>query len=414
MMQSSNADIYLDVKSIRNDFPLLHQKVHDKPLVYFDNGATTQKPRSVIDFIKDFYDSKYSSIHRGVHYLSEQATEAYENARKTIQQFINAKSSHEIIFTGGTTASINGIAYSFGEAYVKAGDEIIISEMEHHANIIPWQVMAERKKAHLKILPFDDTGELMTDALPDLITEKTRIISINHVSNILGTINPVKEIIRIAHKHHIPVMLDGAQAIQHGNVDVQELDCDFYAFSGHKIYGPTGIGVLYGKEKWLEALPPFLVGGEMVDKVSFEKTTYQDLPLKFEAGTPNFVGAIGMGKAISYFQHLDIKQVLEHEKGLLHYATGQLKDMDHVRIYGNSKNKISIISFNLEGIHHYDAGMILDKLGIAVRTGTHCGQTIMQHYNIEGSIRASMVFYNTREEIDRFIDGIKQVKKLFQ
>jgi cysteine desulfurase/selenocysteine lyase len=402
-----------DILKIREDFPILRQQVYNKPLVYLDNGATTQKPQPVIDCINTYHTERNASIHRGVHYLSEQATEAYEEARKTVAKFINAAHAHEVIFTPGTTASINGLAFSFGERYIRAGDEIIVTEMEHHANIVPWQMLCERKKARLKVIPFDDDGTLQTERLAGLINKATRLVAVIQVSNALGTINPVEEIIRMAHAGNIPVLVDGAQAIQHGAVDVQKMDCDFYAFSGHKVYGPTGIGILYGKEKWLLDLPPFQGGGDMVDVVTFEKTTYNGLPFKFEAGTPNYIGAIALAKALDYLSGIGMAHITAWEKELLVYGTGKLLDLGYVTLYGNSPRKSSILSFNLRGIHPYDAGMVLDKLGIAIRTGTHCAQTVMQHYGIAGTIRASLAMYNTPHELDRLVEGVKKVKTMF-
>jgi len=402
-----------NINQIRKDFPILNTQVHGKPLIYFDNGATTQKPKLVIDTINVFHSKKNSTIHRGIHHLSEQATNEYEKAREIVKNFINAKSIREIVFTSGTTGSINGISFSFGEKYIKKDDEIIISEMEHHANIIPWQMLCERKNARLKVIPFNNTGDLLLDNFEKLISEKTKLVALTHVSNILGTINPVKKIIDKAHENNIPVMIDAAQSIQHSTINVQELDCDFLVFSAHKLYGPTGIGVLYGKEKWLEELPPFQGGGDMVERVSFEKTTFQDIPLKFEAGTTNYIGAIGMAKAIEYLQEVGFDEIQNQETELLEYATKKLNEIEGLTIYGNSKNKISIFSFLMKNIHYMDAGMVLDKLGIAVRTGTHCGQPVMQHYGIDGTIRASIVFYNTKEEIDMFIEALNKVKQMF-
>jgi cysteine desulfurase / selenocysteine lyase len=402
-----------DVNRIRGDFPILNQQVYNKPLVYLDNGATTQKPLPVIKCIHDYYTLKNSSIHRGVHYLSEMATEDYEEARKTVQNYIHAQHSHEIIFTAGTTASINGLAFSFGERYVRSGDEIIVTEMEHHANIVPWQMLCERKNATLRVIPFTDSGELETDRLSSLITPKTKLIAVIHVSNALGTINPVESIIQTAHGQGIPVLVDGAQSVQHCAVDVQKMDCDFFVFSGHKIYGPTGIGVLYGKEKWLRELPPFQGGGDMVDVVTFKKTTYNVLPFKFEAGTPNYIGAVGMARALDYVSAIGLENISRHEQGLLKYGTSLLADLGFVKLYGQAKAKSSILSFNLEGVHPYDAGMVMDKLGIAVRTGTHCAQPVMQHYGIEGTIRASLAMYNTREELEILADSVKKVRTMF-
>jgi cysteine desulfurase/selenocysteine lyase len=403
----------LDIKNIREDFPILHNLVHGKPLVYLDNGATTQKPLKVI--LKEFelYEKKNSSIHRGIHHMSEQMTDEYELARETVQHYINARNKNEIIFTSGTTGSINAIAFSFGEIFVKEGDEIIISEMEHHSNIVPWQMLCERKKAKLRIIPFDDTGELITEEYELLFNDKTRLVALTQVSNSLGTINPVKDMIRTAHKYDIPVLIDGAQAVQHGKVDIQDLDCDFYVFSGHKIFGPTGIGILFGKESLLDALPPYQGGGDMVDRVRFEKTTYNVLPFKFEAGTTNYIGAIGLGSALEYVNSIGIEQIVKHENELLVYATEQLEMIEGLRFYGTAKHKVGIMSFLINGIHPYDTGIILDKMGIAVRTGTHCAQPVMDHFNISGTVRASLVFYNTSEDIDRLIEGLKKVKKMF-
>ncbi len=403
----------LDIQKIRKDFPILNQQVYKKPLVYFDNGATTQKPQVVIDEEVKIYAHENSNIHRGVHYLSEQLTQRYEDARKEVQKFINAPNDHEVIFTSGTTESINTIAFSFGERYVNEGDEIIISTLEHHANIVPWQMLCERKKASLKVIPINEKGELLLDEYEKLISEKTKIVAVNHVSNALGTVNDVKKIIEMAHQKDVPVLIDGAQSIQHGKVDVQDLDCDFYVFSGHKAYGPNGIGVLYGKEKWLNEMPPFMTGGEMIKKVTFEKTTFNELPFKFEAGTPNYVAAIGLAKAIEYIQNLGIENIAAYEKELLEYATQKLEAIEGLNIIGTAKEKVSVISFNLENIHHYDAGMVIDKMGIAVRTGHHCAEPLMHRFNIEGTIRASFSFYNTKEEIDKLYDSLLTVKQMF-
>ncbi len=403
----------LDVQKIRNDFPVLGQLVHKKPLVYFDNGATTQKPQEVTDKINDYYLRQNSSIHRGVHYLSGVATNEYENSRETVRKFINASKKEEVVFTSGTTMSINLLAFSFGEKFIQEGDEIIISEMEHHANIVPWQMMCERKNAKIKVLPFDDNGELILDKLNGLISEKTKLISVIHASNVLGTINPVKKIIDIAHANNIPVCIDAAQSVQHLPINVQDLDCDFLVFSGHKIYGPTGIGVLYGKEKWLEELPPYMGGGDMVDIVSFDGTTYNSLPFKFEAGTTNYIGAIALSNALDYINRIGLKNISEYEHELLKYGTEKLDALGGIRIFGNSPNKSSIFSFELEGVHPLDAGMILDKLGIAVRTGTHCAQPIMKHFGVDGMVRASLSFYNTKEEIDYLCESLGRVKSMF-
>jgi len=402
-----------NVDQIRKDFPLLSQEIYGKPIVYFDNGATTQKPSVVIETIEKYYSEKNSSIHRGVHFLSEKSTGVYEEAREFVRSFLNANSINEIIFTSGATGSINTIAFSFGEKYILPDDEVIITGMEHHANIVPWQMMCKRKGARLKVTPIDRSGELDLNHFKSLFSEKTKIVSVTHVSNTLGTINPIKKMIRIAHDFDVPVLVDGAQAIQHGSVNVTDLDCDFYVFSGHKVYGPTGIGVLYGKEKWLDALPPYQGGGDMVDCVTFEETTYNVLPFKFEAGTTNYIGAAGLKVALEYIQTIGLDQISHYENELLNYATGKLKSIDGLEIYGNAKDKISILSFLINGIHQYDAGMVLDKLGIAVRTGTHCNQPVMDFYNITGTLRASMVFYNTKEEIDRLYEGLLKVKEMF-
>lgn len=402
-----------DIQKIRNDFPILREKVYEKPLVYLDNGATTQKPDVVIGTMEQLYKKKNSSIHRGIHYLSEEMTEAYEQARDTIRSFINARSTAEIIFTHGATSAINAVAFSFGEKYVNAGDEIVISEMEHHSNLVPWQMLCERKQATLKVIPFNDNGELIIEEYKKLLSDKTRIIAVNHASNSLGTVNPVKEIIRIAHENNIPVLVDGAQIVQHGAVDVRDLDCDFFVFSGHKIFGPTGIGVLYGKEKMLEELPPYQGGGDMVDCVTMEKTTYNELPYKFEAGTMNYIGAIGLGKAVEYVKNIGIEAIATYEHELLQYTNKKLGAIEGLRIYGNAPHKINVFSFLLDEIHPYDAGMVLDKLGIAVRTGTHCTQPVMDHFDISGTIRASMVFYNTTGEVDLLVYALDRVKKMF-
>jgi len=402
-----------DISEIRSDFPILQRRVYDKPLIYFDNGATSQKPLCVVDAVKEVYTTYNGNIHRGVHAMSDLTSEAYENSREKVRSFINAGSREEIIFTSGTTGSINSVAFSFGERYIKKGDEIILSNLEHHANIVPWQMMCERKGALLKVIPVNDNGEILFDEYLKLLSDRTRIVSVTQASNALGTILPVKEIIEAAHSHNIPVLIDGAQGIQHGIVDVQSLDCDFYVFSGHKIYGPTGIGILYGKEKWLSELPPYQGGGDMVDKVTFERTTYNELPFKFEAGTMNYSGAIGLGRALDYVTDLGREEISIREKMLLDYATRRLSAIDGLRIYGNSANKISIISFLLKDIHQYDAGMILDKLGIAVRTGTHCAQPVMDRFGIEGTVRVSMCFYNTIEEIDILGTGIEKVISMF-
>lgn len=399
----------IDIEKIRSDFPILNKKIYGKSLVYFDNAATTQKPLSVLNKTREFNKSINSNIHRGSHYLSEQASYAYENARKTVKEFINARSTNEVIFTHGTTESINLLADSFGNAYVQEGDEIIITEMEHHSNIVPWQILCKRKKAYLKVLPIDGNGKILIDNFQDLINIKTKLISICYVSNVLGIINPIKEIIRIAHQHNIPVLIDGAQAIQHLPVNMQDLDCDFFAFSGHKLYAETGIGVLYGKEKWLEQMPPYQTGGGMVTSVSFDETKFAGLPQKFEAGTANYMGAISLAAAIDYIQTIGVTNILLHEKELMNYIIERLNKLGDLTIYGNSLDRCGALSFNLNGIHHYDAGMILDKLGIAIRTGNHCAEPIMRRLGIAGTIRVSFAIYNTREEIDTLINGINKV-----
>ena len=402
-----------DINKIRNDFPILNQKIYKKSLVYFDNGATSHKPRPVIDIVNKYHCELNSSIHRGVHFLSDQATNAYENARETVRKFIHAAEISEIVFTSGSTASINLVAFSFGEQFIHEGDEIIITEMEHHANIVPWQMLCERKKANLVVIPFDDDGRLEVEKLERSINKKTKLISVVHVSNALGTVNPVKKIIEIAHKYNVPVMLDAAQSIQHIAIDVKDLDCDFLVFSGHKMYGPTGIGVLYAKEKFLEQMPPYQGGGDMVDIVTFEKTTYNILPFKFEAGTTNYIGAIGLASAIDYIAGIGIENIGRYETDLLLYATKRMNEIGSITIYGRALHKASIISFLIEGVHMLDAGMIFDKMGIAVRVGTHCAQPVMQHYNIDGTVRASFAVYNTKEEIDYLCTAIEQVKTMF-
>jgi len=402
-----------DISEIRSDFPILQRRVYDKPLIYFDNGATTQKPLCVAEAVKEVYTAYNGNIHRGVHAMSDLTSEAYENAREKVRAFINAGKREEIVFTSGTTGSINTVAFSFGERFIERGDEIIVSNLEHHANIVPWQMMCERKGAVLKVIPMNDNGEILFDEYLKLLSGKTRIVAVTQASNALGTILPVREIIEAAHSRNIPVLIDGAQGIQHGIVDVQSMDCDFYVFSGHKIYGPTGIGVLYGKEKWLSELPPYQGGGDMVDKVTFERTTYNELPFKFEAGTMNYSGAIGLGRALDYVTELGREEIAHREKMLLDYATKRLSAIAGLRIYGNSANKISIISFLLKDIHQYDTGMILDKLGIAVRTGTHCAQPVMDRFGIDGTVRISMCFYNTREEIEMLGTGIERVIGMF-
>ncbi|HBX49558.1 MAG: cysteine sulfinate desulfinase [Bacteroidetes bacterium RIFOXYA12_FULL_35_11] len=402
----------LDILKIRKDFPILSQQVYGKPLVYFDNAATTQKPLKVIDTISEAYKMYNSNIHRGVHHLSEKSSEAYENARAVVQKFINAKFSYEIIFTRGTTESINLVAFSFGERYIREGDEIILSTMEHHSNLVPWQMLCERKKAKLKVIPMNANGELILDEMDKLFTPKTKIVAVTHISNSLGTINPIKEIIKKAHDRKVPVLIDAAQSVQHTKIDVQDLDCDFFAFSGHKLYGPTGIGVLYGKEEYLNEIPPYQGGGDMIHHVTFEKTVYNKLPFKFEAGTANYIDAIGLAVAIDYLTTLGIYEIAMYEHELLQYAASKLQTIEDLIVYGNAKYKSSVFSFLLKGIHHYDTGMILDKLGIAVRTGSHCTQPVMDFLKIPGTVRASFAFYNTKEEIDVLYEGLLKVKQM--
>lgn len=396
------------MEQYRKDFKILDQMVYKRPLVYFDNAATTQKPQIVIDAISEYYENYNSNIHRGVHYLSQQATDQFEQARKTIQHYINAKHSHEIIFTKGTTESINLVAQTFGMSFLNPGDEVLISEMEHHANIVPWKMICDLKRATLKVIPMNEVGELEFDQIERLITSKTKILAITHTSNVLGTINPIKKIIQIAHSKGVPVLVDGAQAVSHSKVDVQELDADFYAFSGHKMYAPMGIGVLYGKEEWLNKLPPYQGGGEMIGKVTFEEITYNELPFKFEAGTPNVEGVLGLEKAIQYIQSIGIEKIANYEQGLLNYLMDRMKEIPNIHYYGLSKDKVAVLSFNVGEIHPYDLGVILDQMGIAVRTGHHCAQPIMDKFNIPGTIRVSLALYNTKAEIDLFMDALKK------
>ena len=404
----------IDVTKIREDFPILSHKVYDKPLVYFDNAATTQKPRCVVEKIESGYYNANANIHRGVHFLSQEATEAHEEARKTVQKFLNARSSNEIIFTRGTTEAINLVASSFTDECMSAGDEVIVSVMEHHSNIVPWQIQAARHDIELRVIPMNEKGELKLDEYEKLFTDRTRLVSVAHVSNVLGTVNPVKEIIRIAHEHGVPVLIDGAQSVPHLKVDVQDLDAEFYVFSGQKIYGPTGIGVLYGKEEWLDKLPPYQGGGEMIASVSFEKTTFNELPFKFEAGTPDFIGSTALAEALRYVDGIGMDNIAAYEKQLLDYATDKLSAIDGMRIFGNAADKGAVISFLVGDIHHYDMGLLLDRLGIAVRTGHHCAQPLMIALGIEGTVRASFSFYNTMEEIDVLADGIRRVSKMFK
>ncbi|MBQ1227573.1 MAG: cysteine desulfurase [Alistipes sp.] len=403
-----------DVELIRKDFPILSREVNGKALVYLDSGATAQKPECVVELINRLHREYNANIHRGVHRLSEDMTQMYEAARERIREFIGAKQREEVIFTAGATASLNTVAYAWSERFLSAGDNIIISEMEHHSNIVPWQVVAARKGAQIRVLPFDDEGRLMTERLEELMDERTRLVAITQASNTLGTRPDLEQIIDKAHVIGAHVVVDGCQGVVHGGVDVQKLGCDFYAFSGHKLYGPTGIGVLYGRRELLEQMPPFLCGGDMVDRVSFEKTTYAPLPLKFEAGTANFIGAIGLGEAVRYLSGLDLEAVECHEAQLTAYAQEQLERIDGLRIYGKCRGKSSIVSFNIDGVHHYDVGMILDKLGIAVRTGQHCAEPVMAHYGVTGMCRASIAMYNTREEIDALCRGVERAVRMLR
>ncbi len=402
-----------DVEKIRKDFPILKQTVHGKPLVYFDNAATTQKPQAVIDSLTNYYSTINSNIHRGVHTLSEAATQAFEDSRKKIQKYFNAESGKEIIFTRGTTEAINLVAHSYGRSHLNEGDEIIISTMEHHSNIVPWQLLASEKKLNLKVIPITDEGEIVFEEYEKLISEKTKLISVVYVSNSLGTINPVEKIIQTAHEKNIPVLIDAAQAVSHFPIDVQKLDCDFLAFSGHKLYGPTGIGALYGKQNLLESMPPFMGGGDMISKVTFEKTTFNDLPYKFEAGTSNIADAIGLGVAIDYVQNIGLDNIYQYEKDILDYATREISKLDKVKIIGTSKNKSGVISFILEDVHPHDVGTFIDFEGIAIRTGHHCTQPVMNRYNIPATSRASFALYNTKEEVDLFIQALKKVSEAF-
>jgi cysteine desulfurase/selenocysteine lyase len=403
-----------DVLSARKDFPILSREVNGKPLVYLDNGATAQKPRVVIDALERYYTHENANIHRGVHTLSQEATSAYEESREKIRAFINARHKEEVIFTKGTTDGINLIASSFGKQAIQEGDEIIISTMEHHSNIVPWQMLCEEKGAQLKVIPINDSGELEMEALEKLISPQTKLIAVVHISNTLGTINPLKEIIHLAHAANIPVLVDGAQAVAHQKVDVQELDADFYVFSMHKLFGPTGLGILYGKKALLESLPPYQGGGDMIKTVSFEKTTYNELPHKFEAGTPNIAAGIASSAAIDYIESLDWEAIHAYENHLLEYASEKLKAIEGVRIIGEAKKKASVLSFVVEGVHAYDIGVLIDKMGIAVRTGHHCTQPLMQRFGIQGTVRASFAFYNTIEEVDLLIEALKRALQMLR
>ena len=403
-----------DVETIRREFPLLDREVYGRKLVYLDSGATAQKPEVVIRTVDELHRNLNANIHRGVHYLSEQATERYEEARQTVARFIGAAEKEEIVFTAGATASINLVAYAWSERFLEAGDNILISELEHHSNIVPWQLAAQRKGAEIRVLPFDEEGRLRVELLPELLDNRTKLFAVTQASNTLGTRPDLKPIIEAAHAVGAVVLVDGCQGVVHGGVDVKALDCDFYAFSGHKLYGPTGIGVLYGKRELLEAMPPFMGGGDMVDRVSFEKTTYAPVPLKFEAGTANYIGAIGLAEAIRFLESLDMEEVERYEQELLCYATRELQKIEGLRIYGTTPNKCAILSFNVAGVHGYDMGMILDKLGIAIRTGQHCAEPVMKHYGVQGMCRASLALYNTREEIDALVKGVERAVRMLR
>lgn len=401
------------IESIRADFPILSRQVYGRPLVYLDNAATTQKPRQVVEAMTDEYYNVNANVHRGVHFLSQQATELHEAARETVRRFIGARSTSEVIFTRGTTESINLLASSFGQACMQEGDEVIVSAMEHHSNIVPWQLLASRRGIRLRVIPMNDRGELLLDEYSRLFNERTRLVSVAHVSNVLGTVNPVARIIEMAHSHDIPVLVDGAQSVPHLPVDVQALDADFYVFSGHKVYGPTGVGVLYGKEKWLDRLPPYQGGGEMIQSVSFERTTFNELPFKFEAGTPDYVGTTGLARALDYVSAIGMEQIAAHEADLTRYATERLQQIPGMRIFGQAADKGSVISFLVGNIHPLDLGTLLDRLGIAVRTGHHCAEPLMRRLGIEGTVRASFALYNTRQEVDALVEGIERVRKMF-
>lgn len=402
-----------DIESIRKDFPILSRTVYDRPLVYLDNAATTQKPREVVEAIVNEYYSVNANVHRGVHFLSQQATELHEQARERVARFVGARSSHEIIFTRGTTESLNLVASSFGEACMKAGDEVILSTMEHHSNIVPWQMLRDRKGIVIKVIPINEAGELDLKAYEELFTPRTRLVSVTHVSNVLGTVNPVKELTAVAHAHDVPILVDGAQSVPHFPVDVTDIGCDFLTFSGHKVYGPTGIGVLYGREDWLDRLPPYQGGGEMIAHVTFAQTTYEQLPYKFEAGTPDYVGSNALAVALDYVSRLGMEHIAAHERELTAYAMERLGAIPGLRVYGQAREKDAVVAFNIEGIHHLDMGTLLDRLGIAVRTGHHCAQPLMERYGVEGMVRASFGLYNTLQEIDTLAEGIERIRKMF-
>lgn len=402
-----------DIESIRKDFPILSRTVYDRPLVYLDNAATTQKPREVVEAIVNEYYSVNANVHRGVHFLSQQATELHEQARERVARFVGARSSHEIIFTRGTTESLNLVASSFGEACMKAGDEVILSTMEHHSNIVPWQMLRDRKGIVIKVIPINEAGELDLKAYEELFTPRTRLVSVTHVSNVLGTVNPVKELTAVAHAHDVPILVDGAQSVPHFPVDVTNIGCDFLTFSGHKVYGPTGIGVLYGREDWLDRLPPYQGGGEMIAHVTFAQTTYEQLPYKFEAGTPDYVGSNALAVALDHVSRLGMEHIAAHERELTAYAMERLGAIPGLRVYGQAREKDAVVAFNIEGIHHLDMGTLLDRLGIAVRTGHHCAQPLMERYGVEGMVRASFGLYNTLQEIDTLAEGIERIRKMF-
>lgn len=402
-----------DIESIRKDFPILSRTVYDRPLVYLDNAATTQKPREVVEAIVNEYYSVNANVHRGVHFLSQQATELHEQARERVARFVGARSSHEIIFTRGTTESLNLVASSFGEACMKAGDEVILSTMEHHSNIVPWQMLRDRKGIVIKVIPINEAGELDLKAYEELFTPRTRLVSVTHVSNVLGTVNPVKELTAVAHAHDVPILVDGAQSVPHFPVDVTDIGCDFLTFSGHKVYGPTGIGVLYGREDWLDRLPPYQGGGEMIAHVTFAQTTYEQLPYKFEAGTPDYVGTNALAVALDYVSRLGMEHIAAHERELTAYAMERLGAIPGLRVYGQAREKDAVVAFNIGGIHHLDMGTLLDRLGIAVRTGHHCAQPLMERYGVEGMVRASFGLYNTLQEIDTLAEGIERIRKMF-
>ena len=398
---------------VRNDFPILSRTVYDRPLVYLDNAATTQKPLCVLDAMRDEYLNVNANVHRGVHYLSQKATDLHEAARERVRSFINARSTNEIVFTRGTTESINLVVSSFCDEFMTEGDEVILSVMEHHSNIVPWQLQAARKGIAIRVIPMNDRGELLVDEFEHLFTDRTRIVSVAHVSNVLGTVNDVDEIVRISHQHGVPVMIDGAQSTPHFKVDVQSMDCDFFVFSGHKMYGPTGVGVLYGKEEWLDRLPPYQGGGEMIESVSFDKTVFAHLPFKFEAGTPDYVATHGLAKAIDYMEEIGLDRISAHERELTRYCMERLRNIDGMRLFGESEGKDAVVSFLVGDIHHLDLGTLLDRLGLAVRTGHHCAEPLMQRLGIQGTVRASFALYNTKEEIDILADGITRVSRMF-